>query len=532
MNTTADPRSSVDLLATQAAEAFRANDVNTAGLLAERAVGLQPDHAQANHVLGLALLEEQQIGAAFEHLQRATSLQPKSAEYAAHFARVLVRVARTGEALQAANAAAALSPVDPAILLVLGAVYMQCHAFERANAMFRAATALAADDPACHFNYAVTLTFMGEIDQAEAEFEACIALEPGFWRAWGLRSRLRRQTPEHNHTRQLRELLAKHPDNEAVKLELHPALGKELEDLGEFAAAFEHFTLGKAAGKRLRRHASSQDVAIVDAMIRAFPRQQAWSEGYWSREPIFIVGMPRSGTTLVERILSSHPEVHSAGELPNFAQQVERLSGIQGQGLLSPAIIDRARHMDWERLGRCYIDSTRPQTASRPRFIDKLPHNFLYIGFIAQALPHARIICLRRHPMDTCLSNFRESFSPNSSFHGYSFDLLDIGRFHIQFERMMAHWRTVLPGRVLEVDYETLVADQAASTRQLLDHCELPWNDACLHFEQNRSAVATASTTQVREPIYNTSINRWEKYGAALQPLERLLNDAGIATRG
>jgi hypothetical protein len=240
--------------------------------------------------------------------------------------------------------------------------------------------------------------------------------------------------------------------------------------------------------------------------------------------------MPRSGTTLVERILSSHPEVYSAGELMNFGAQLERMapSGIPAR--LSPALIEQSHRLDWERLGLRYVDSTRPQTATKPRFIDKLPHNFLYLGLIAKALPKAKIICLRRHPLDTCLSNFREMFQENSGFHGYSFDLLDIGRFYIQFDRMMAHWNAVMPGRVLQVDYEALVTEQESTTRQLLAHCNLSWNDACLHFEKNTSAVATASTAQVREPIHRQAIGRWEKYRPWLGPLEQLLNQAGIET--
>lgn len=531
MTDSSQPLSQLDQLVAQAERALQAHDPATAGTLAERAAQLRSDHPAAHHIMGRASLELGLLGRALEHLQRAASLNPKSAPYTAYFASALARASRTSEAIQVANIASALPGADTATLLTLGSAYMQCHAFERAHAVFRRAATLAPHAAAARFNFGVTSTFMGKLEQAEAEFEACLDRAPEFWRAYGLRSRLRRQSAQHNHIAQLESLIASHPDSDAAQMELHAALGKEHEDLGDFAKAFEHYRAGKRVGAERRNYSSAQDQARVDAMIRAFPESRPQPNGYPSNEPIFVIGMPRSGTTLVERILSSHPDVHSAGELPNFGMQVERLSGVAAADMLSPELIDRCHQLDWERLGLRYVDSTRPQTTNKPRFIDKLPHNFLYTGFIANALPQARIICLRRDPMDTCLSNFRELFAENSPFHRYSFDLLDIGRFYIQFERMMAHWRKVLPGRVMEIDYETLVAEQESVSRRLLAHCDLPWDDACLRFEQNRGAVATASTVQVREPIYRSSIGRWKEYGALMDPLEQLLNNAGIATR-
>ena len=238
--------------------------------------------------------------------------------------------------------------------------------------------------------------------------------------------------------------------------------------------------------------------------------------------------MPRTGTTLVERILSSHPEVYAADELENFGVALERLSGARSPVMLSPDVIRQASQVSWEALGEVYLASTRPATCMKPRFVDKLPHNFLYAGFIANALPNARIICLRRNPLDTCLSNFREAFPESSASHGYSFDLLDIGHHYIQFDRLMAHWNAVLPGRILQLDYETLVTGQEDATRKLLAHCELEWHDACLDFRRNTSAVATASTAQVREAIHHRAMGRWGKFRPWLGPLEELLREAGV----
>ncbi|WP_329741303.1 tetratricopeptide repeat-containing sulfotransferase family protein [Dyella sp. A6] len=530
MNQAFPDTGAVQALSVQAAQAYAQGDLSRAGQLAQQVLQRDPECAEAHYVVGRICLDSRQMVPALERLNRAVALNARSAEYATYFALALARAERYGHALQVANIAYALPPASPETLDVLGGVYMQCNAHERANVLFRRAVAMAPGQAGFRFNAAVTYTFTGNYVEAEANFDACLASSPTFWPAYGLRSRVRRQTPADNHIDALVALRAGHPDSVDAQIHLNSALGKEYEDLGDYARAFEHFSLGKAAARRRVNYRPEQDRAMVDAMIQAFPSVVAGDSGYGSDEPIFIVGMPRSGTTLVERILSSHPEVYSAGELMDFGVQLRRLAPEGAPRRIEPALIAQAHRYDWEKLGVLYVDGTRPQTAVKPRFIDKLPHNFMYLGLIAKALPKARIICLRRHPLDTCLSNFRETFVEHSAFHGYSFDLLDIGRFYVQFDRMMAHWNAVLPGRIMQVDYEGLIADKEAVIRQLLAYCELPWNDACLEFQRNASAVATASTAQVREPMHRRAIGRWEKYRPWLAPLERLLADAGIDT--
>jgi hypothetical protein len=190
---------------------------------------------------------------------------------------------------------------------------------------------------------------------------------------------------------------------------------------------------------------------------------------------------------------------------------------------------NRAQDLDWRQLGEDYLTSTRPDTGHTPRFIDKLPHNFLYVGAIANALPNAKIICLRRDPMDACLSNFRQLFALGSPYHAYSYDLLNTGRYYLQFDRLMTHWKRTFPGRILEMDYETLVDTQEASSRQLLAFCGLPWNDACLHFEDNQAPASTASAAGARADLPQCAVKRWKQYETQLAGLRELLSEAGIA---
>jgi hypothetical protein len=313
----------------------------------------------------------------------------------------------------------------------------------------------------------------------------------------------------------------------AAQVCLHMAVAKELEDLGQYDEAFPHLVSGKAAG-RPQSYTSEADAEIFAAMRDAFSAKPEHSSKATNRTPIFVIGMPRSGTTLVERILSSHSDVHSSGELMSFPLTFKRLSGSRTRRLLDVDTIAHSHTIDWAQAGTDYLTHARPSAGDTPYFVDKLPHNFLYVGAIARALPQARIICLRRDPLDTCVSNLRQLFGEDSSFHEYSYDLLDIGRHYIQFDRLMAYWQHQLPGRVLEVSYETLIAEQEATTRLLLDHCKLPWSDACLQFEKNEAPVSTASALQVRQPLNRSSIEYWRHYEGSLTQLRQLLTDAGI----
>jgi Tfp pilus assembly protein PilF len=494
---------------------------------ARQALQNGPHDAGMHYIAGVACMELQMLAHALQHLRQATRLDAKRAEFVVQLAKALSMARLQGEALIAADHAAGLAPTDPAALDTLGVVYTQSNAHRKAATMFRQAAALVPNRATFRFNLATALVAIGEMDEAGQQLEACLSLEPRFWKAHLTLAQLRRCTPSRNHVARLQGLLTECGDNHA-RMYLHLALAKELEDLDDYAGAFDHLCSGKQAGGAGRGYTIGRDEAIFDALRLAFPRPATVAPGDPGEEPIFVFGMPRSGTTLVERIISSHPDVHSAGELQNFGVVLKRLSGSATPLMLDPDTIDRASRVDPATLGRDYVASTRPATGHARRFVDKLPHNFLYAGFIAQALPNARLICLRRDPLDTCLGNFRQLFAQSSPYYDYSFDLLDTGRYYVLFDRLMAHWRQVFPGRILELDYEALVDSQEASSRKLLEFCGLPWDDACLRFHRNPQPVATASSAQVREPIHRGFIQRWRRYEAQLAPLRALLREAGI----
>lgn len=492
-----------------------------------RLLALAPGDPEGHFICGAAAMRLGDLEQATGHLQAAVRANPGAPDYHAELARAHVTAGRVPEAVAAADAAMALSPRSGMVLDMLGVIYGRTNFHEKARQAFARAVECMPDNGPSRFNLASAFAFAGDLDAAEREFEACLRIDPAQWRAYLFLSQLRRQTTVSNHLARLHEVLQR-TDNPIAALYLHMALAKEYEDLGDYPAAFEHLAAGKAAGGRGRGYSHARDAALFDAIARCFPAPASGeATGYPTEEPIFVIGMPRSGTTLVERILSSHPEVHSAGELRNFLVALHRHVG-SPQFLMDSALPARMATLDWARLGREYLDSTRPGTGRTPRFVDKLPHNFLHAGFIAQALPNARIVCLRRDPVDTCLSNFRQVFALESPYYDYSFDLLDTGRYYVLFDRLIAHWKRVLPGRILELSYEDLVEHQEARTRELLDFCGLSWDARCLQFEQNEAPVATASAVQVRSPMYRTAVQRWKRYEPQLTDLLRLLAEAGV----
>jgi len=495
--------------------------------LAGQLLPLAPNHPLVCYAAGVSSMELGHMPEALDMLYKATQLEPERPDFATQYAKALALVRLMRDARIAADRALTLGPSDAPTFDTLGVVFTQTHAHKLAVQAFSRATEMMPRYAPYRFNLATALVADGQMPEAEEQLEASIAIDPRYWKAHLTLAQLNKQTPAKNHIARLTPLLAQSTEVTDAQTYLNMALAKEYEDLSDFPRAFEHFTRGKAAGKESRGYSFQTDEAIFEAMQSVYPRPDA--PGYPTREPIFIIGMPRSGTTLLERILSSHPDVYSAGELQNFAMAYKYAAQSPTPTLIDPETIGLADRVDWHHLGETYLDSTRPATGNKPRFIDKLPHNFLYAGLIAQALPNAKIVCLRRDPIDTCLSNFRQLFAASSPYYGYSFDLLDTGRYYVLFDRLMAHWRKAFPGRILEVQYETLVDSQEAVSRELLAFCDLPWDDACLRFEENPAPVNTASAVQVRAPVYRTALKRWKKYEPQLGPLLDLLRSEGIA---
>ncbi|HEX9207664.1 MAG TPA: sulfotransferase [Steroidobacteraceae bacterium] len=478
---------------------------------------------------GVRAAEQGRVQQGLALIREACSRDPADAEALAQLGRWLSKLHRQAEALAAVERALQLQPQDGRTLDTIGVVLSRAGAHERAVECFDRAVAAWPTAAGPRFNQASSLKFLGRFAEAEAAYEACIARDPRHWRAHAALAQLRPQTHRSNHVARLAALLAEgelSPDDE---LTLRHALAKELEDLGRHEEAFTHLQLGKARRRATLDYDFERDRRLFEQVQAAFgdvvPAPARAASG-----PIFVVGMPRTGTTLVERILSSHSQVASAGESQNFGVLLKRATGTPSPRVLDEATLQRSRSADFAELGRRYVEQTRP-SPGRPRFVDKMPLNFFYLGAIARALPDASLVVMRRNPLDAGLGNFRQLFATHFRYYDYALDLRDIARYYAAFDRLVAHWRRVLPGRVHEIAYERLVSDPQGETERLLQHCGLAWEAGCLEFEKNPAPVSTASAVQVRRPLETGGIGRWRRFERQLQPLIAELQHVGIDLR-
>jgi len=512
-----------------ARSALARGDLDTTHRAASTLVAENPGDAEGHFLLGIAESGAGRIQTGIRHLGQAVALDPQG-EYRAQLAKLFSLVRRDGDAAATLREAEQAPPTDALSRDTMGCVYARLGDHTAALTHFDEAVRLEPRNIQYLYNQAATLNFLGRTAEAEAALELLITEAPGHARAHHLLAGLRKQSPERNHVERLGRTYAKARDGRDMLL-LGYAMAKELEDIGQPHDALDVLCEANASHRRTLPYTFDRDSRIFDAIeanwatIEAAPAREPPAEA-----PIFIIGMPRTGTTLVDRILSSHAEVESAGELQAMPIAVKMASGTPGPTVLDPQTILAAASHDMGDIGRDFLERANHHRRNPDlRFIDKFPGNFQYVGFIARALPSAKIVCLRRHPMDTVLSNFRNLFATSSRYYDYSYDLLDIAAYYARFDRLIAFWRKALPGRVLEVRYEDLIADQEGETRRLLMHCGLPWSDDCLSFHTNSAPVSTPSAAQVRQPIHAGSIARWKRHPEVMEPVRQFFAASGIA---
>lgn len=378
------------------------------------------------------------------------------------------------------------------------------------------------DYPTTLMARAQVLTYLGRFSSAEQDLQRCLRRAPEIAQAWWLISRLRKQSKDANHVDRLRRLLAapgKRPDEVAL---LAFALHKELDDIGDFAGAGEALTLACRAKRSTLKYQSEESRRLVDALI-ALPTRtgdmRTPGESDAGRVPIFIVGMHRSGTTLLEQLLDGHGDVHGVGELYDFTSQMRWATDYHCRGVIDETLVHKAAAgVDYAAAGQGYLQKMEWRLGKERFFTDKLPSNFLNIGFICQALPQAKILHMVRDPVETCFSNLRELFSDANP---YSYDQQELAYYYRQYERLMAHWREAYPGRVLDVDYGRLTRDTEAVLREVADFCGFGFEPAMLALQERTRGVATASAVQVRDRVVALERPKWAPYEEYLQPLIR-----------
>lgn len=494
-----------------ARHALRASRNEEARRLCLQLVAAKPGFADGHFLLAMSEANLGCLEPAIAALERAIKLGP-CAEHLAHYAKCLVLARRDDEALQAADRAAEMQPTDALSVDTLANVYTRLGAHEKAVPLYQTAVTKRPDHAQMRFNLASALGFVGRFDEAAEHYEKLIAADPDFIGAHSALSQLKKQSVESNHIGRLEKLLLRVRDS-IEQLGVCYALAKEYEDLGDHDSAFRHLDAAKRRRKAELGYHIDRDRRLFDRLMQSFTqRDYLCGESELTEAPIFIVGLPRTGTTLAERILSSHPLIEAAGELRAMPTAVRRLSASTSPAVIDEETIAASSGISPAALGRLYLTLAAPHRRKNLRFTDKLPANFLYVGFIARALPRAKIVLLRRHPLDSVWSNYKHVFDPRSSYFNYSFDLIDTAAYYVLFDRLMKFWQQLFPQRILELQYESVVDDLEGQSRRLLAHCELEWTDNCLRFHKNESAVATPSGPQVRRPIYRTSVGRWRNY--------------------
>ena len=492
-----------------------------------RLLTLSPHDPEALFLAGMLALDVQDDDLAFQFLHRAIKEKPRDPYFHLFLAAAHEKAGEFESAARHFHRALALKPNLVGALCGLGVTHVKSGNAELALPFYEKALKFDHNHKAARMGYAQALTSLGRMDEAVACLKEAIGQPRQMPWAYNAFADTRKFSSEPAELKSILAELADPARSPAEANQLHHAAGKILNDLKRYDEAVDHFQKAKiVAGRDFDIEAYR---GWVDSMIDVFNPTMLKARtdfGNPSEAPVFVVGMPRSGTTLMEQICASHPSVHGAGELTKL-RRVAHSIGFSGASLGAFRKSVMTMNGDKSRaLATSYVSYLQRLSPEALRIVDKMPHNFETIGFIALLFPRARIIHCRRDAIDTCVSCFMTNFNEK---HGYNADLQKLGLYYREYDRLMRHWNAILPGRIYECRYETMIADQEAESRRLIDYLGLPWDDACLRFYEQTRSVNTPSRWQVRQPIYTSSVKRWKNYDGKIQPLIEALGDLAEA---
>jgi tetratricopeptide (TPR) repeat protein len=464
---------------------------NDAEAFLRKAVGLAPDFAFAWSVLSVSLKEQGNFEEAVETLEKALSVEPGNAEWHSSLGNLLLAWGKEERAFDSFEKALAINPTH------VSALHSKGHA----------------------------LKTMGDQDDAIRAYRAAAASRPDLGEIYWSLANLKTFRFDPDEVEFMQTQLDSEKLTDDSKLNFCYSLGKYFEDQKDYPKAFEYYTRGGAIKRENVIFDPVEYVAQSDKIIEVFTPEffeKRAAFGYSDAAPILIVGLPRSGSTLIEQILSSHSQVDGTAELSDLMVLGNKTGQNRFDKLKFPESLVDIDADSIEDLGKEYIERTFHHRQGAPYFTDKMPNNFPYIGFLHLILPNAKVIDARRHPLDSCFGSFKQLFAKGQPF---SYDLFELGQYYNSYIRLMKHWDRVLPGKVLRVQYEDNVADQEVQARRMIEHCGLEWEDQVLRFYETERAVKTASSEQVRQPIYNKSVNSWKRYETELEDLILVLED-------
>lgn len=483
-----------------------------------------PDNPEGPFLLGLAQKAAGRTDAAADYFAAALEIDGERYDAAIELAWQYVMLNRFEDADKLLDDYTARLHNSPVYLDLAGQAYTRLGRYESAWPLYEKALALQPDVEPIEVNKAVCAVYLGKTGEARAIYKRLLRKHPSHQRFHYELAQLGRAKDD-GHVKQMLSVLKKSDADPARNIFLHYALGKELEDLGRWEQSFEHYKNGGDAARSTMDYDVAQDVATMDRIIDVCSSD--WladnpAARHGGKTPLFVVGLPRTGTTLTERILSSHSQVESIGETQVLHMLLRRASRIETRGELTAEVVAAAAKAPADEIARDYMDAVAYRLGDAPFFIDKLPENVLNLGFVAKAWPDARMVHLRRHPMDACFAMYKQSYFR------FAYNLDDLAAYYLAYDRLSSHWREVLGERLIELEYEQLVADQETQTRHLLDRLGLDFEAACLEFDRNAAPVATASSVQVREKAHTRSVGKWVRYASQLEPLRAKLEAGGV----
>ncbi|HEY5654986.1 MAG TPA: sulfotransferase [Woeseiaceae bacterium] len=485
-----------------------------------------PREAEGHYLLGLAQKGRGRIEDAAAAFSRALDLDDRRYDAAVELAFLLVLLNRHGEARILLDKYRPGLGNSPRYLDLAGQTYSRMSLHQEAWDAYQLADRLQPDVDKIQANLASCAVYLGKTDVAKNIYHKLLAKHPKHQRNHYELAQLQRASND-EHVRQMIALLDGADPDPAKNIYLYYAIGKELEDLERWDESFEYYLRAGNAVKSVSDYDVSEDVAVMDKIRNVC--SAAWladapsAEGT-TRTPIFIVGLPRTGTTLTDRILASHSRVESAGETQLLQMVLRRLGGAEQSRQITPAAIEAAATAEPRLIAGQYYEAISYRLGEAPLFIDKLPENVLFLGFVAKAWPDAKIVHLRRNPLDACFAMFKQSYFR------FAYSLDDLAEYYLAYDRLSRHWREVLGNRMIELEYEQLVTDQDNQTRILLDRLGLAFEEACLRLDSVAAPIATASSAQVREKVHTRSVGKWTRYRKQLAGLKQRLEAGGVVT--
>lgn len=489
----------------------------------------EPNFYDAYFLLGTLEAELGQYTKAVALIEKAIAIHA-TAEYWAHLAKCFAMMGFTEKTHYAIAQAESLKINNALTLDTLGVALSRQGEHDKAIIYFERAIDNN-ETAAFYYNLASSQTFAGLFEKARASYEKAIELEPFFYRAHSSLSHLGGVTKENNHIERLQNVYEKmsHPDG---KLHISHALARELEAVGDYEDCFKYLERAKTEKREKLNYSFAQDKVLFDALDRLFTditfAKLQPELGYQEAEPIFVTGMPRSGTTLIERVLTNNTGVKSVGELQDFGLALKRLSATPGRYILDVNTVESSTNIDVKELGELYMTSVAPLIESGQRFVDKMPLNVLYAGLIIKALPKAKIVCVIRNPMDTVWGNYKQMFSLNDPYYNYAYDQTSIAHYYVHFVKLAQMWQRLFPENFTIVSYDEFVNNSSKVGKSVVEFCGLPYSDDLLDITKNKSAVATASSVQVRSAINAKSIGQWRRFESQLQPAVKVFESANL----